>query len=97
MHVVNASAFNSPAEAYLVDTFRKEARPIVSLVAVENKAVVGHIMFSPVLPMDHPGLKIMGLAPVAVLPANQGKGIGSALVRMGLERCKDFGIGAVVV
>lgn len=95
--VVNASAFKSPAEARLVDTLRKEACPIVSLVAVENKAVVGHIMFSPVLLTDHPGLKIMGLAPVAVLPANQGKGIGSALVRIGLERCKDFGFGAVVV
>ena len=97
VHAVNASAFESPAEAYLVNTLRKEACPIVSLVAVENKAVVGHILFSPVLLTDHPGLKIMCLAPLAVLPANQGKGIGSALVRVGLERCKDSGFGAVVV
>ena len=97
VHVVNASAFKSPAEAYLVDTLRKEACPIVSLVAVENKAVVGHIMFSPVLLTDHSGLKIMGLGPVSVLPANQGKGIGSALVCGGLEQCKDLGFGAAVV
>lgn len=97
IHIVNASAFKSPAEAYLVDTLRKEACPIVSLVAVEDNTVVGHIMFSPVLLTHHPELKIMGLAPVAILPDNQGRGIGSALVRMGLERCKDLGVGAVVV
>lgn len=54
-------------------------------------------MFSPVSLSGHPGLKIMGLAPMAVLPVNQNKGIGSALVRAGLERCKDLGFGAVVV
>jgi putative acetyltransferase len=97
VHVVNASAFESPAEAHLVDALRKKTGPIVSLVAEENKAVVGHIMFSPVLLTRHPGLKIMGLAPMAVLPVNQNKGIGSALVRAGLERCKDLGFGAVVV
>lgn len=97
VHVVNSSAFESPAEADLVDTLRKDACPIVSLVATERKAVVGHIMFSPVFLTGNPGLKIMGLAPVAVLPAHQGKGIGSALVRIGLERCKTFGFGAVVV
>lgn len=97
VHVVNASAFESSAEACLVDILRREVFPIVSLVAVENRAVVGHIMFSPVLLTHHSGLKIMGLGPVALLPANQGKGIGSALVRTGLERCKDLGFGAVVV
>lgn len=97
VHVVNASAFDWPAEADLVDSLRTEADPTVSLVAVESKSVVGHIMFSPVLLPGHPGFKIMGLAPMAVTPANQRKGIGSALVRAGLARCKDCGFGAVVV
>lgn len=39
----------------------------------------------------------MGLAPMAVTPAHQNKGIGSALVRAGLERCKALGFGAIVV
>jgi len=47
--------------------------------------------------LGHPDLNIMGLAPMAVAPANQNKGIGSALVRTGLERCKELGFGAVVV
>lgn len=47
VHVVNTSAFESPAEADLVDTLRKKTRPIVSLVAEENKAVVGILCFRP--------------------------------------------------
>ena len=35
--------------------------------------------------------------PLAVLPERQRSGIGSELVRSGLERCKEIGYGAVVV
>lgn len=94
---MNASAFESPAEANLVDTLRKQAHPVVSLVAEDGKTVVGHIMFSPVSLSGHPELKIMGLAPMAVKPTHQKTGIGTALVRAGLEQCKDLGYGAVVV
>ena len=97
VHALNALAFKSSGEANLVDTLRKQAHPVVSLVAEENKTVVGHILFSPVSLSGHPGLKIMGLAPMAVTPAHRNKGIGSALVRAGLERCKELGFGAVVV
>jgi putative acetyltransferase len=97
VHTVNASAFETPAEADLVDALREHAHPVVSLVAVEGGTVVGHIMFSPVSLSGHPGLKIMGLAPMAVAPEHQRKGIGSALMRAGLERCKQLGFGAVVV
>lgn len=97
VQVVHVSAFETPAEARLVSALRKKVCPIISLVAQENGAIVGHIMLSPVLLTNHSGLKIMGLAPVAVLPANQRNGIGSALVRKGLERCKDLGYGAVAV
>jgi len=54
-------------------------------------------MFSPVTLSGHADLKIMGLAPMAVAPEQQNKGIGSALVRAGLERCKGLGFGAAVV
>ena len=97
VHAVNASAFETPAEADLVDALREQAHPVVSLVAVEGGTIVGHIMFSPVSLSGHPDLKIMGLAPMAVVPEQQRKGIGSALVRAGLDRCKQLGFGAVVV
>ncbi len=97
VHAVNVSAFETPLEADLVDALREQAEPVVSLVAEDNGAIVGHIMFSPVSLSGHPALRIMGLAPMAVAPEHQRKGIGSALVRAGLEQCKQFGFGAVVV
>ncbi|MGE3298106.1 MAG: GNAT family N-acetyltransferase [Porticoccaceae bacterium] len=97
VHAVNVSAFETPAEATLVDALREQAQPLVSLVAEDNGAIVGHIMFSPVSLSGHPALRIIGLAPMAVTPEHQRKGIGSALVRAGLEQCKQLGFGAVVV
>jgi putative acetyltransferase len=97
VHAVNVSAFETSEEANLVDALREQARPLVSLVAEDNGAIVGHIMFSPVSLDGHPALRIMGLAPMAVSPAHQRKGIGSALVRAGLEQCAQLGFGAVVV
>lgn len=97
VHAVNVSAFETPAEANLVDVLREQAQPLVSLIAEDNGAIVGHILFSPVSLSAYPALRIMGLAPMAVAPAHQRKGIGSALVRTGLEQCRQLGFGAVVV
>ncbi|NCJ05010.1 GNAT family N-acetyltransferase [Synechococcales cyanobacterium C] len=97
VHAVNASAFETPAEANLVDALRDQVQPLISLVAEDNGAIVGHIMFSPVSLSSYPALRIMGLAPMAVASEYQRKGIGSALVHAGLERCKQLGFGAVVV
>lgn len=95
-HTVNVAAFGRPAEADLVDALRNQVQPIVSLIAEDNGSLVGHIMFTPVCLSGQSALKIMGLAPL-VAPEHQRKGVGSALVRAGLERCAQLGIGAVVV
>ena len=97
VYAVNVSAFETPSEANLVDALLEQAQPVVSLVAEDNGEVVGHIMFSPVSLSDYPDLKVMGLAPMAVAPEHQRKGIGSALVRAGLEQCEQLGYAAVVV
>jgi putative acetyltransferase len=97
VHALNVSAFDGPAEAALVDLLRDRAQPLISLVAEEDAAVVGHIMFSPAMLSGHPSLRIMGLAPMAVAPAHQRRGIGSALVRAGLEQCRQLGADAIVV
>jgi putative acetyltransferase len=94
---VNIRAFESAAEANLVDALRSRAQPVVSLVAEHERAIIGHIMFSPVSLTGHPHLRIMGLAPMAVAPQHQRRGVGAALVRAGLEQCKQLGFGAVVV
>jgi putative acetyltransferase len=94
---VNRAAFETSAEADLVDALRAQADPIVSLVADDARSVVGHIFFSPVTLSDHEDLRIMGLAPMAVVPAEQRRGIGSSLIRAGLEQCWQLGYAAVVV
>ena len=97
VHAVNQSAFETSAEANLVDVLRREAHPIISLVAEQNGAIIGHIMFSPVSLTGHTDLKIMGLGPVAVAPEHQRMGIGTALLKTGLEKCNEIGYGAVIV
>lgn len=95
VHAVNAAAFPTPLEADLVDALRRQARPLISLVAERDGAIVGHILFSPVTLEGHSDLRLMGLAPMAVAPEHQRSGIGSALVRAGLAACDGFS--AVVV
>ncbi len=97
VRAVNTAAFDTAAEADLVDALRTQAQPLVSLVAEEKREVVGHILFSPVTLVGHAGLKLAGLAPMAVTPAYQRKGIGSALVRAGLDYCRREGFVAVIV
>jgi putative acetyltransferase len=94
---VNLRAFDTPLEANLVDALRQHADPIVSLVAADRDTIVGHILFSPVTLLLQPDLRIMGLAPMAVMPERQRQGIGSALVREGLAACQRLGAVAVVV
>ncbi len=95
---INELAFGQPNEAKLVKTLRDTARPYISLVAVIDNHVVGHIFFSPVsIESEFSVFTAMGLAPMAVLPEYQRQGIGSALVRAGLLECLRIGHEVVVV
>ena len=103
---VNELAFGQAGEAALVDALRAAARPHVSLVAADGEQVVGHIFFSPVSLETEGGpegaredspFAAMGLAPMAVLPEHQRRGVGSALVRAGLGECLRAGRDVVVV
>lgn len=97
VRAVNEAAFETSAEADLVEALRERAEPTFSLVAEEGGRVVGHILFSPVGLAGHPELGLFGLAPMAVEPSLQRRGVGSALVRAGLEACAAAGGRAVVV
>lgn len=94
---VNEGAFGQPAEAGLVEALHRECAVVVSLVAEIAGAVVGHILFSPVEVESPAGKRLVGLAPMAVAPELQRQGIGSLLVRAGLERCGAAGFDGVVV
>lgn len=96
---VHEAAFApSLLEANLVDMLRKTGKALVSLVALEDGQTVGHVLFSPVSIAIAPDqFRAVGMAPVAVLPEAQNKGIGSRLVRQGLDQCREAGYDAVVV
>jgi len=87
IHAVNEVAFDLPTEANLVDALRSACQDVVSLVAVSDGQIVGHILFTPVIVPDSlHKVRGMGLAPMAVLPEYQHQGIGSLLVESGLRR-----------
>lgn len=98
IHEVNRRAFPTPAEADLVDALRGAAQPWISLVAEIEDQIVGHILFTPVRVVGEGGERAaLGLAPMAVLPDFQNRGIGSRLVRAGLEACRAQGHPVVFV
>ena len=94
---LNEKAFGQPDEAALVDTLRENGRASISLVAVSGERVVGHILFSPMTLEEGGETKALGLAPMAVMPELQRRGIGSRLVEAGLEDCRNMGYVAVFV
>ena len=95
---VNERAFGRPTEAGLVAALRKRGQITLSLVAVQEGRVVGHILFSPVIiESDNEIYPAVGLGPMAVLPELQRQGIGSALIKTGLKECREAGHERVVV
>jgi putative acetyltransferase len=93
---VNEQAFGSPVEARIVESLRGQPE-CISLVATKSGQVVGHIFFTPVSIEPPVEFRVAGLGPMAVLPEHQRSGVGSQLIRAGLEACRQNGYSAVVV
>jgi putative acetyltransferase len=98
--VVHA-AFAREDEAALVERLRHDGAVLAELVATDGAAaVVGHVLFSAV-PVAADGadavIPAAALAPLAVLPEHQRRGVGAALVTAGLEACRARGVAAVLV
>ncbi|MGD9009474.1 MAG: N-acetyltransferase [Desulfobacteraceae bacterium] len=93
---INDAAFEQGPEAALVDKIRGTCDGYLAFVAVEDGIIVGHIVFTPVT-IDGAGVAGMGLAPMAVLPSYQRQGVGSLLVRHGLDHLRRIGCPFVIV
>jgi HAD superfamily hydrolase (TIGR01509 family) len=99
---VEEAAFPHPNEADLVDLARVRGKSTLSMVAIQEGGVLGHILFTPVaLDPLHPGWRNpstgLGLGPIAILPEFQRTGIGSRLLRAGLEHVRRLDYGFVVL
>jgi putative acetyltransferase len=92
------AAFKGKVEADLVDALRAGGKFSVALVAAQGRAVAGFCLLTDVEVKGN-GLKPRGagLAPLAVRPTFQRRGIGGMLVRAALERARDAGYGYVVL
>jgi putative acetyltransferase len=95
---LNELAFERTTEAALIDALRGASSPQLSLVAVEDEQVVGHVFFGPVsIVSEGEESTAIALGVMAVMPGWQKKGIGSQLVRYGLKECERLGQHVVVV
>jgi putative acetyltransferase len=95
---VNRLAFGRDDEASLIDALRNGGYVRISLVAEVDRLIVGHVLFSelPILGGTE-AFPALALAPMAVLPEYQRQGIGSQLLRCGLETCREHGHRIIVV
>jgi putative acetyltransferase len=87
IRAVHVAAFPTPGEADLVEALAREGDAIISLVAERDGEILGHVLLSRMaVSGGRRTYRALGLAPVAVLPGAQRKGVGSALVRTALNK-----------
>jgi putative acetyltransferase len=95
---LHRAAFGGEFEAELVARLHRDGLVAVSLVALDDNAIVGHILFSALaVEVDGRTVRAVSLAPLAVRPDRQRTGIGARLVEAGLARLRDAGWNAVIV
>ncbi|MHC1747712.1 MAG: GNAT family N-acetyltransferase [Cellulosilyticaceae bacterium] len=97
---VHQLAFKADGEANLVNSLRKTNFyiPTLSLVATQEGSIVGHVLFTRIVIKDgNHTFPAIALAPLGVTPEHQRKGIGTQLVKAGVEKCKYMGHKLVVV
>jgi putative acetyltransferase len=95
---VHGEAFGRDDEPRLVDRLRAAGQTRLSLVAEQDGTIVGHVLFSQMaIETDSQHLPALALAPVAVLPAWQRRGIGARLIERGVAECRALGHSIVIV
>jgi putative acetyltransferase len=101
IRALTSAAFqNAPhsryTEAAIIDALRRAGALTISLVAVDEGAIVGHIAFSPVT-IDGQANHWYGLGPVSVRPDRQRRGVGQMLIRRGLDYLRGVNAQGCVV
>lgn len=96
---VNKLAFKQENESKLIEKIRKGKNfvPELSIVAEVDNQIVGHILFSKIKIVGDSVYESLALAPMAVIPEFQKQGIGSLLIRKGIETAKKLGFDSIIV
>lgn len=96
---VNKLAFQQEDESKLIEKIRKGKNfiPELSIVAEIDNRIVGHILFSKIKIIGDSGYESLALAPMAVIPEFQRRGIGSDLIKNGLDKAKKLGFDSIIV
>ena len=101
VYEVNRLAFKQKLEAELVGMLRNSNTfiPELSLVATVGDKVIGHILFTKIKIVTPASLEVesLALAPMAVMPAFQNKGVGGLLIKHGLNKARELGYRSVMV
>jgi putative acetyltransferase len=99
IYEIHVKAFKQKDESKLVERIRssKNFIPELSLVAEENGKILGHILFSKIKIIGEEEYESLALAPMAVLPELQRRGIGSKLIKEGLNKARELGFNSVIV
>jgi putative acetyltransferase len=93
---VNLNAFETTAEADVIDRLREACPEFMSFVALDEARIVGQLLFTPAVTIEQ-GIKGMGLAPLAVHSDYQNQGIGTALMRYGIAKIREAGYPFIIV
>lgn len=89
---VNNQAFGQETESEIIEKLRNRGVLTILLIAILNSEIIGHIAFSTVVvESESSSFQAIALGPMAVLPEYQRKGIGSELVRIGINECQRLG------
>ncbi len=100
VYTILEQAFGQSDEAELVCRLRNSDAfiPDLSIVAQQVDRIVGYLLFTRVtiISSNHKHTSL-ALAPVAVTPELQSKGVGSALIEFGLSGCRELGYSSVIV
>lgn len=97
---IQTEAFGHNKESNLVKNLLNDdsAKPILSLLAIDDEQAVGHILFTKVrITGNEDALSAMILAPLAILPKAQGKGVGGKLIKEGLSQLSESNFDLVFV
>ena len=97
---IQEDAFGHQKESNLVKDLLPDntAKPYLSLLAINDESAVGHILFTKARLTDNKNnVSAVILAPLAILPDYQGKGIGGRLIEEGLKQLPELKVDLVFV